>query len=394
MKFLRNMASSVIESIAIKDAVWTNWTTVKAVREGYKVSGWVYKAVDMKVKPLSSVPWRVETPDGKPVEGHHLTALLKKPNPSFSRQDVFELVTTWQQLSGVAHLKRVFDSNGLTRELWPVSPDRIAPKRSVDNASLVGGFQIIDSEGVLKDTEDYTVENMITFKFLDPSDPILGVGPLQVAARAVDVDVDQQKWNKSAMQNRGVLDSVFTFERDLDKTVFTTIKQRLKEMMTGAENARGIGVVGSNAKYQRLSLTPAEMDFIASRNFNRDEIFMIFGIPLPLTGSTEVMTYNNYEASLRILWELTLIPVLDDMKDTLNRVFEDELNGLTINYDVSNVQALKQNQIEEAKIVGTYHAMGVPMKTLNTKYSLGIEEYPGWEQSHIRSGTGTESKEV
>ena len=105
------------------------------------------------------------------------------------------------------------------------------------------------------------------------------------------------------MQNRGVLDGMFTFDRDItDSGMFDLYRQKLKEMLSGWRNARTPGVIGSNAKYQRLSLSPAEMDFITSRKFNREEIFIIFGVPPQLAGVQESSTYNNYAVSMRIFW--------------------------------------------------------------------------------------------
>lgn len=377
------MASSVVEQYRTPAAAWTNWTTRKAVSEGYRVSGWVFRAVSMISRNVASVPWHVETKDGEIVIDHPITQLLRNPNPSFSRQDFFELLSAWQQLSGEAYTKMIFDSNGVA-ELWPVSPDRIAPIASKDQYALISAYEIIDEKGKKVTSPEYTPENVISFRFIDPSNPIKGIGPLQVAAKAVDIDVDQQDWNKSAMQNRGILDGVFTFDRDLDPTSYNTIKQKIKELFAGKNNARDIGVIGSNAKYQRLSLTPAEMDFITSRKFNREEIFIIFGVPPQLAGAQESSTYNNFSTSMRIFWELTLIPILDDLNDTLNHALKDYIqDGYRIGYDVSGINALKQDQKETADIAKIYSDMGVPVSVINERLSLGITEYDGWDKSRV-----------
>lgn len=375
------MASSYIEQYKTPAASWTNWTTRKAVSEGYRVSGWVFKAVSMISRNVASIPWHVETEEGEIIVDHPITQLLRNPNPSFSRQDFFELLSAWEQLSGEAYVKMVFDSTGVA-ELWPVSPDRISPIASKDPSELISAYEIIDEKGKKLISPEFTPENIISFRFIDPSNPIKGIGPLQVAAKAVDIDVEQQNWNKAAMQNRGILDGVFTFDRDLDPTSYNTIKQKIKELFSGKSNARDIGVIGSNAKYQRLSLTPAEMDFITSRKFNREEIYSIFGIPPQIAGSQEASTYNNTANGMRIFWELTLIPILDDLKDTLNHSMAEYLqDGYKIGYDVSGIAALKQDQKEKADIAKVYVDMGVPVSVVNEMLTLGVTEYEGWDKS-------------
>lgn len=384
------MASSKID-YRTPTATWSNWTTKKAVSDGLKSSGWVYRAVSMIAKHASSIPWVVEDANGVPIPDHPVSLLLKNPNPEFSRQGFFELLLSWQQLSGLAYAKKIIDSDGKVVELWPVSPDRLSPIPSVSASRLVDGYEELDEKGAKKKSTLFTVDNVIAFRYTDPANPIEGIGPLQVAAKAVDIDIEQLRWNKSAMQNRGILDGVFTFDRDLDPTTFAATKQRIKELFGGGSrggNARDIGVIGSKAKYQRLSLTPAEMDFITSRRFNREEIFIIFGVPPQLAGVQDASTYNNYATSMRIFWELTLIPILDDLKDSLNFHFKDELGGLIIGYDVSEVPSLKQNHREKAEISRIYHNMGVPVKALNEMFTLGVPEYEGWDLSSLLVNDG------
>lgn len=389
----RNMASSKPQLHSTPEAVWSLWTTEKAVSEGYKISGWVYRAVSMISKHVASIPWCVEDANGNKLPEHPISILLNNPNPEFSRQDFFELIAAWQQLSGLAYTKKVFNSDDIVEELWPISPDRLSPITGGMNSKLIEGYEVDDGNGNKKKSADLTEENVISFRYLDPSDPARGIGPLQVAARAVDVDMDQLNWNKAAMQNRGVLDGIFTFQRDLDPSTYDTVKQKIKELFSGPKNARDIGVIGSNATYQRLSLTPAEMDFLKSRRFNREEIFIIFGIPPQLAGVQDASTYNNYATSMRIFWELTLVPILDDMAATFNFSLRDQLGeGLKIKYDISKVPAMKQTHREKVEISRMYHDMGVPMKALNEMFALGVPEYDGWELSKVTEAsrnTGT-----
>ena len=379
----RNMASSVVDVMMNPTADWTEWTTRNAVENGYKTSGWVYRAVSLISRHISSIPWGAYTADGKLIPDHPMTTLMRNPNPQFSSQDFFELITAWQQLSGEAYIKKLTGADDLVKEMYPISPDRLTPVVG-KGVNLIDAYEEMKADGSKKRSTEFTPENIIPIKFLDPANPARGIGPLQVAAKAVDIDLDQLAWNKSAMQNRGILDGVFTFDKILDSTQYSTIKQKIKELFSGPKNARDIGVIGSNAKYQRLSLTPAEMDFISSRRFNREEIFIIFGIPPQLAGVQDASTYNNYATSMRIFWELTLIPILDDLKDTFNFSFGTELDGEAhIDYDVSGIPALKQTHKEKAEISRVFHNMGVPVKALNEMFALGVPEYEGWDISAL-----------
>jgi phage portal protein BeeE len=191
---------------------------------------------------------------------------------------------------------------------------------------------------------------------------------LQAAARTVDVDNSQQDWNKAAMQNRGVVDGLMSFDRTFEsQDAVDKISDRLNESSAGAKNARKIKVVGSNAKYTRMSLNPVEMDFSASGDSNRDKIFIVFGIPPVYGGSQSASTYNNFAVSELVFWFQTAIPLLDDLKDTFNLSFKGELkDSETLSYDLSKVPAIKKAMIEWTKTAQTLHDMGVQFNQIYT----------------------------
>ena len=365
-----------VQRVKSSPASYKKWTIENAVKEGYTSSGWVYRAVSLTMKNAASVPWMVYDKNGEPVPDHHLSRLLKKPNASFSAQDSIEMITAWLELGGEAFWVKI-KAGAETRELWLYSPDRMNPIPATEKGKLVDGWLFDD-----KPDADLIAENVIHLKYLDPANPIRGISPLMAAARTVDVDNEQQDWNKEAMQNRGVMDGFFSFKSDINETQFATYRQKIKEMFTGKKNARAPGVIGSQATYQAIGMKPAEMDFLESRKFSREEIFMILGVPLPLAGSSDAMTYNNYQSSLRIFWESKILPLLDDIKDALNNGFSDELgDGFWIGYDKSGIAALSEDVASAVESAERLFNMGVPFKELNKRFKLGIEEFAGWDQS-------------
>ena len=379
--FRRNLAVSDQWLVKMQQPIYTNWTLQKAVAEGYKINGWVYRSVFLIAKAISQVGWYVINDDGEPLPKHYLSDLLNKPNPNISRQDMFELVTSWLELAGNSYLKKV-KVGSRTAELWPISPDRLAPIPSKQIDEWIKGYALDQ-----KRTVEFEPEEIIHHKFFNPANPLIGIAPLQAAAKTVDVDNGQQDWNKAAMQNRGVVDGVMAFDRNFDtQDQVDKISERLNESAAGPKNARKIKVVGSNAKYTRMGLTAVEMDFGESRKFNRDEIFIIFGIPPAYGGSQEASTYNNYLVSELIFWFQTAIPLLDDLKDTFNLSFRDELkDNEHIGYDLSMIPALKRAMVEWTEISKNLFEMGVPFDQINRIFEYGFQEFDGWDKSHVKN---------
>ncbi len=385
----RNFAFSDSFIARMKRPVFNSWTIRKAVKEGYRANGWVYRAVTLTMKSGASVPWGVVDKDEKRLPEHHLDKMLQMPNPHLSRKMLFELWISWLELGGNALSQKVKSGNE-TIELWPISPDRIHPVTTNNIQDWIAGYSF-DNDPKIK----WDPEEILYFKYIDPANPLIGIGPLQAAAVTVDVDTDMKAWNKSAMQNMGVLSGVFSFKRTFSNPQEAEdLAESMNDRWAGTKNARRLGVVGGEAKYTRISATPQELDFGNSRINNRDEIFIIFGIPIQYAGATEASTYNNYQTSELIFWFQKIIPLMDDLKDMFNLSFRDELEkGEHITYFLEDVAAIRRALLERAKTARLLFNMGVPFSLLNKVFKFGIDEYAKWDESFPGGGKGSSSAE-
>lgn len=375
----RNLSIATIQRTQLPLPVYNNWSIKKAVKEGYRANPWVYRSVFLKAKAGSSVKWYVVDKDGQKIDEHPLTLLFKKPNPFISRQDVFELIISWLELSGNSYLNKL-KVNSRTEELWPISPDRMRPILTVDPTKWMTGYALDKSK-----TATYQPEEIIHHKYFNPANPLLGISPLEVVGKIVDVDNSLVDFNKATSQNRGVIDGYFVFDRTFNSQSETdSIRDKLNEAHRGK---RTFGVLGSNAKYIRTALTPAEMDFIESRKQNREEIFIAFGVPPIYAGVMEAATFNNYRTSELVFWFGTMLFLLDDLKDTFNFSFSDELKpDEKIVYDLSGVPAIREALFEKTKTATELFKMGVPFEQLNKVFEFGFNEFEGWDQPNVQQG--------
>ena len=382
IKGFRNMASASSQYLKTPGPVYSNWTIKKAVEDGYKANPWVYRSVFLKCKAAGSIPWLVMNENGEPVENHHLTTLLNAPNPFVSKQDVMELVVSWLDLAGNSYLKKVKGLNGFTEELWPVSPDRLTPVATSSLEKWMEGYALDKSKKV-----SFQPDEIVHHKYFNPADPLLGIGPLQAVAKTVDISNGQKDFNRSTTTNRGVVDGIFTFEKEFkDQAQTDAVAEKLNERHRGK---RMFGVLGSNAKYIRTALTPAEMDFIQSDKANREEIFIAFGVPPVYAGVMDGATLNNYKTSELVFWFGTMLFLLDDLKDTFNFSFRDELKpGEKICYDLTAVPAIRAALLDKTKTAGELFKMGVPFDQLNRVFEFGFDEFDGWDESHVGTQAG------
>lgn len=364
---------------------WNKWTTEAAVSEGYKASIWVYAAINKKARAAASVPWYVykrgANGEWQKQEAHPLQTLIDKPNPFTSRNNMIERLIMQLELSGNSYYKASV-LGGVPVELWNIGPDgmRAVP----DSREFILNYEYTTKDGK-KST--FPAEEVFHFMYIDPSNPFQGVAPLQVAARTVDTDVEAVNWNKVALQNRAVTDGVFSVQQPLNDAQFRELRQQVKEQHQGSQNARAPWVLGAGAEWHQMSLSPADMDFIEGRKLGREEIAAIFQVPPPLIGILDKANYSNMKEARRVFWLDTIIPLLDDLKETFNRgltpYFGDDI---VLDYDTANVEALAENVNEKITGAKDLFAMGIPFNAINQRLDLGFDEIEGGDIGYLPGG--------
>lgn len=360
-----------------KTAVWTDWTNENAVKEGYKAAVFVYSCINKKAKAVASVPWYVYKQnaqgDWEKEVNHPLEMLIDRPNPFMSRSDLMERLVMNLDLTGNSLFKKVMVNN-MTVELFPIGPDGIKPVPH--DTEFISGY----TYKVGNEIFDFKTDEIMHALYIDPSNVYWGLSPLQVAAKTVDTDVEAVTWNKIALQNRAVTDGVFTFDQSITREQWLDARNQVREQHQGSRNARAPWVLGGGATWQSMSLSPADMDFIEGRKMTREEICTVFDVPPPIVGILDKANYSNMKEARRVFWLDTIIPLLESIKNILNRSLNPEYgNGVEIDFDLSNVEALQENFNE--KIDGAYKlwSMGIPFNTINQRLELGFDEMPGGE---------------
>ena len=363
--------------------VFKDWSTASGVKDGFKASTWVFACVRKLMVSASTANWNVYRKDGTSKEylpEHPLQDLIEQPNAFMSQSDYIERLVAHLQLggNGVTWKNEVeVAGRKIVAEIWPLMPDTIKP--------------IADAKGYLShyhstvNKKDIPVEQIMHHMLTDPSNPFWGMAPMQAAGKTVDTDIEAVNWNKAALQNRAVSDGAFVFEGELSQDQWAEAKRQIRDQHTTPDNARTPWVLGSNAKWQQFSMSPAEMDFINSRRMTREEICAAFAVPPPLVGIFDNANYSNIETARRIFWYDTMIPLLDDLLGTFKRsllpAFGEE--NLCLEYDVSHVDVFMQDYKERVESGAKLWSIGVPLNTVNERLELGFEEIQGGNVGYV-----------
>ncbi len=104
---------------------------------------------------------------------HPLQVVLDNPGPIFSRQ-LLLMLTAWHlQAVGEAYWQKVSDGIGVTRQLWPIPPQNIAPVPGTEN--VIAGYEVRTGRG---DTLFLPENEVVRIWRPDPSSIYSSIGVL------------------------------------------------------------------------------------------------------------------------------------------------------------------------------------------------------------------------
>lgn len=182
-------------------------------------------------------------------------------------------------------------------------------------------------------------------KLFHPFDDHYGFSPLEAAACAVDVHNVSGAWNKALLDNAarpsGALVSSGRDGERLTTEQFEALKAQLGEAYTGAANAGRPLLLEGGLDWKPISLTPAEMDFIAGKHAAAREIALAFGVPPQLLGIPGDATYANYREANTAFWRATIAPLVRKTAEALTSWLGPRFAGTRIAPDLDGVPALQ-----------------------------------------------------
>lgn len=285
-----------------------------------KYHSWTFRAVNLIAQEVGATTLRLykKSPDGtkKEVTSHPLLDLLDNPNPEMSRSDILEWISAWLDIDGNGYLFAA--KNGTIKELWPLRSDWVSTVPDKSKTRIVGGYSWYNGQ----DNIPLEVEEVIHFrnfnpKFYDRKNVGKGVGTLQAAMDFVEEDETIRSWNRQFFKNGAVTSGVLKYAGNLTAEQKTQIEAKWRQQNEGVENSNKVAILSGGVDWQPTQFNQRELAFIEQRKLDKDDIFLIYGVPKGLLMSDDVNLANAKQA----LWaftRFTVRPRLKKIEEMLN----------------------------------------------------------------------------
>lgn len=359
--------------------IYSDVSPAKLIQEGYKVAIPVYRGVRSLVQAVSGVPWKVLDKNGEEITNHHFTRVWSHPNAEFSGQDNMEYLIAHLTLCGNAYL-RPFYSGKIPQEYWVELPHQIAPIPSGNRLDWLAGYEYTHPDG--RKTRE-PKEAFIHFRQMDPGSLYAGLGSVQVAGKVIDTYNESIDTRKVSMQNRGAPSGIFKPTDPLTPKQLQEVKEKISNLYLQKTQKGEPWVLSHNLDWIPTGLTPVELDYNQSELQLISQIASAIGVDPWWMGLRQFSSYNNVQEARRSLYEDAGLPMLDDIKATLNLKIAPLYGEVEIVYDTSNIPALRDDYGAKVNQTQVLWQMGVPFSQINDKLKLGFDEFEGWDKSYL-----------
>lgn len=307
------------------------------VREAYERNAVAQRAVRLVAEGVGAAPI---APDDSKIE-----ALI---DTTSAGQPLLETLAAHLLLNGNAYVQLISDGDGQISELFALRPDRVRVETDLNGWPVAYRYRAGEHERRLAACDDLGRAQVAHIRAFHPTDDHYGLGCLGAAAQPVAVHNAASEWNRAILDNAARPSGALVYDPADGATLTTEQFDRLKAEMeasfSGANNAGRPMLLEGGLKWERMSLTPADMDFVALKAAAAREIALAFGVPPMLLGLPGDNSYANYREANRALWRLSILPLANKILGGIAQALRDHLPDARLSVDPDRVPALSEDR--------------------------------------------------
>lgn len=270
----------------------------------------VFACIRLLAETVSSLPlnmYKLDADGNRTLEKNHdLIKLLKhKPNRRQTRIEFFEQLMLNLVSSGNAYVLRGILGKRLV-SLQVLNSGSIEPEL-LANGDMVYHWQ--QSDGTRKTLTEAEVWHVRLF-----GNGLVGLSPLAHAKKAVGVALAGDDKITHLMSNGAKPTGTLLAANWPTKEQRDALRTEMNGLINGDQTE--LAVLGGGMKFQAMSLTPEDLELLATRRFSLEEIARVFGVPSVLINDTSASTVwgSGIDSIINGFYKFDLRPYLEKLE--------------------------------------------------------------------------------
>ena len=290
----------------------------------------VLAAVSLRSELTASFPKVIykNTPEGRePLWEDPLYKLIAyQPNPYMNAFTFWELLNTHLDLWGNAYAF-ISRYGGKVIGLTPIDPGAV--EVVIEKGKLV--YKVRDT-GDAKLDKDHSPDKFLHFKDIS-FNGYVGISRISYAQKAIELGLQAQEFGLDFFKKGGSAKGVIEMDGQLDAEGFKTFKKHWDENAN-----QGTPILDMGKKYKQLTIPPEDAQFIASREFQLQDIARIFRVPPHLLADLSRATFSNIEQSDIQFVKYSLRPMVKRYEHELEgKLLGDDLGKKSIRFNLDGI---------------------------------------------------------
>ena len=228
------------------------------------------------------------------LKNHYLTKLLIKPNDWQSGFEFIEMMQLSLIMRGNAYALKLRDQIGRIIKLVPVNSDRVSLWEAPGGELYYRVTPIGLHEAAQFRGQPFLIpaEDILHIRGFS-ANGLLGASRIALAKEAIGLAIGYERQAANWMSNGSRPSGVLTTESKLTPDAAKRMSDDWRTINGGLGNNGKVAVLEQGLKFEKISLSAVDLEFIASRKFQLEEIARIFRVPPHKIGILDRSTNNN-----------------------------------------------------------------------------------------------------
>lgn len=215
------------------------------------------------------------------------TVLHDQANPEQTAYEFRETIQGHLELRGNAYAEIVRDAGGRVRELWPLHPDMVRPRRAADG-SLAYSVRLPQS----LQTVLLPAAQVLHVRGLG-SNGLIGYSTIAIMAEVLGLGLAAQEYAARFFSNDGTPGGVLETDKRLSDPAHKRLKESWGLEHGGLSNRHRMAILEEGLKWHQIGVNPVDAGLLEARKFSILDVARMFNIPVHKLKDLERATFSN-----------------------------------------------------------------------------------------------------
>lgn len=293
----------------------------------------VWCAVKLLSESVSQIPLSVceRTSDGDVIKlnDHPLTRILQRnPNSYQTKIDFFSKVMVDMCLEGNSYVYIERNGAGVPIDLYCMDADKVEVIHTKE------GLYYTDKDS----KKTYSSEEILHFKSLSV-DGYKGISPIKQCKQAIGWGIAVETYGNTFFSNGAKLSGVLSTDRQMSQLAIERLKTSFQENYASLNDSNKTLILEEGLKFQQVSISNEQAQFLSSRDMAVQEIARVFNIPPHMLKDLSKSSFNNIEQQSTEFVRYSIMPYLTSMEQEMDlKLFKESEDGKVFtNFDANSM---------------------------------------------------------